>query len=138
MRHEADAFSWAMQQASLLRDRQFDLIDVDHLADHYLADKLRSDMVCLLQNVMKGDHQPTRRSRSWSLSIREHRRRVERHLRQAPGLRSILAETLADAYLSARDAALAQTDLPESALSETCPYSWDEITTRPIDWPGQP
>lgn len=142
--YDADMFSWAMQQAMFLRDRRFELIDADHLADeitdvaHYLADKLRSDIVRVIQHLLKWDHQTTRRSRSWSLSIREHRRRIDGHLRRAPGLRSILAETLADAYPSARDAALAETDLPESALPETCPYGWDEITTRPVDWPGQP
>lgn len=72
------------------------------------------------------------------LTVREHRRRVEGHLRRAPGLRSILVDTMAEAYASGRDAALAETDLPESALPEACPYGWDEIMTRPLAWPEQP
>lgn len=141
--YNVDVFSWAIQQATLLRERRFDLIDADHIADeindvaHYLADKLRSDIARVFQHLLKWDHQPTRRSRSWMLSIREHRRRIDGHLRRAPGLRSVLVETVADAYASGRDAALAETDLPEAALPDACPYSWDEIMTRPVHWPDQ-
>lgn len=144
MAHDTDVFSWAIQQATLLRERRFDLLDADHLADeitdvaHYLADKLRSDTARLLQHLLKWDYQPARRSRSWMLTVREHRRRVEGHLRRAPGLRSILVDTMAEAYASGRDAALAETDLPENALPEACPYGWDEIMTRPLAWPEQP
>ena len=72
------------------------------------------------------------------LTIREHRRQVEGHLRRAPGLRSILVDTIAEAHASARDAALAETELPESELPDVCPYGWDEIMTRSVAWPDQP
>lgn len=143
MIYDVDVFSWAIQQAALLRERRFDLFDADHLADeitdvaHDLADKLRSDTAPLLQHLSKWDYQPARRSRSWVMTAREHRRRGEGHLRRAPGLRSILVETVIEAYASGRDTALAETDLPESALPETYPYSWDEILAGAIPWSEQ-
>ncbi len=132
-----DPYTWALQQAELLRAGRLDLLDTHNLADeitalaHYLADKLRSDLSRVLQHLLKWDHQPERRSRSWAISIQEHRRRVERHLAKAPGLRSILSDLLIEAYEDGRGHALQETDLPGAALSRTCPYSWDEIMNSP-------
>jgi hypothetical protein len=142
--YEDDLYSWALEQAELLRSGRVDLLDLPNLADeihalvHYLADKLRSDLSRVLQHLLKWDFQGEMRSRSWALSVREHRRRVARHLKRGPGLRSILNEILEDAYGNGRRHALNETGLPQKAIPETCPYSWDEIMTRPIDWPEAP
>ena len=138
--YEADPYTWALEQAELLRSRRFDLIDPANIADeiealvHYLADKLRSDLGRVLQHLLKWDHQQEVRMRSWALSIREHRRRIARHLRKAPGLRSIMPEILQDAYDNGRRHALNETGLARKAFPETCPYTWEEIMDRPIEW----
>ena len=55
-RYEDDPFTWALQQAELLRQGQFDRVDGSNLADeietlpHYLADKLEADLVRVLQH----------------------------------------------------------------------------------------
>ena len=139
--YEDDPYTWALQQAELLHQGRLDLIDAANLADeiaalaHYLADKLSSDLGRILQHLLKWDHQSDRRSRSWVLSIREHRRRVTRHLKKAPGLVSVLPEVVADAFAYGRNEALSETDLSEAVLPIACPYTWDEIMSRPIDWP---
>ena len=139
-----DPYTWALEQVELLRSGRLDLLDAENVADeigalvHYLADKLRSDLSRVLQHLLKWDHQEEMRSRSWVLSIREHRKRVARHLTKAPGLKSILTEVLDDAYGNARRHALDETGLPQKAIPKTCPYSWDEIMTRPINWPETP
>lgn len=139
-----DPYTWALEQAELLRGGRLDLIDTTNLADeitalaHYLADKLRSDLSRVLQHLLKWDYQSEVRSRSWFLSIREHRRRVEEHIEGGPGLKSILPKLLTEAYRNGRRHALNDTGLPQKAMPETCPYTWDEIMTRPIDWPEAP
>ncbi|MDX7952577.1 DUF29 domain-containing protein [Lichenihabitans sp. Uapishka_5] len=139
-----DPYSWALEQAELLRDGRLDLIDAANLADeittlvHYLADKLRSDLSRILQHLLEWDHQTEVRSRSWCLSITEHRRRVVEHLEGGPGLKSILPKLLAEAYRNGRRYALDETGLPQRAMPETCPYAWDEIMHRPIEWPETP
>lgn len=138
-----DPYTWALEQAELLRRGRVDLIDTTHIADeiealvHYLADKLRSDLTRLLQHLVKWDYQVDHRSRSWALSIQEHRRRVERQLRKGPGLKSILGELLEEAYSDGRRHALDETNLPLAAVPEVSPYLWEEIMTRPIVWPQQ-
>ncbi len=139
-----DPYTWALEQAELLQSRRLDLIDTEHLADeiaalaHYLADKLRSDLSRILQHLLKWDFQQEVRTRSWVLSIQEHRRRVARHLKKAPGLTSILTEVLEDAYGNGRRHALDETGLPRKAIPEICPYTWDEIMTRPVEWSETP
>src|ERR1700744_2339398 len=81
---EADLYSWALRQAELLRAGRLSEIDPVAIAEeiddvgaeeyHRLERALRAVMLHLL----KWDHQPDRRSRSWTLSVLEHRRRVHR------------------------------------------------------------
>ena len=138
-----DPYSWALEQAELLRNGQFDLIDAQNLADeitalaHYLAAKLRSDLSRVLQHLLKWDYQPDRRTRSWAVTIHEHRRRVAEHLQDGPGLKSALSGITARAYADGREAALEETRLRPDLVPETCPYSWDEIMTRLVEWPQQ-
>ena len=91
----------------------------------------------ILQHLLKWDHQPEVRTRSWALSISEHRRRVAEHLQDGPGLKSILPKTLHKAYRNGRRHALDETGLSRKVLPEACPYTWDEIMSRPIDWPDE-
>lgn len=139
-----DPYTWALEQAELLRNGRLDLIDRPHLADeisalrHYLTAKLRSDLSRVLQHLLKWDRQPERRTRSWATSIREHRRRVAEHLQDGPGLKSASPTLLGRAYADGRNDALEETKLPPELVPETCPNTWDKIMTRPIDWPEAP
>ena len=140
-RYEDDPYTWALEQAVLLRGCRFDRLDAPNLADeiesltHYLADKLESDLVRVLQHLLKWDHQPKLRSRSWFLSVVEHRRRIDRHLRKAPGLSSVLDELVQDAFQTARNEVLKETRLSPDSITTTCPYGWDAIMAREIPWP---
>lgn len=143
-RYEDDPYTWALEQAALLREGRLERLDAPNLADeietltHYLADKLESDLVRVLQHLLKWDHQPNLRSRSWFLSVAEHRRRIDRHLRKAPGLSSVLDELVQDAFQTARNEVLKETHLAPSAITTTCPYGWDAIMAREIPWPEAP
>ena len=83
---EADLYSWAVRQAELLRAGRLSEIDPAAIAEEIddvgeeQYDKLESALRVLMLHLLKWDHQPDERSRSWTLSIREHRRRVLRQL----------------------------------------------------------
>ena len=76
---EADLYSWALRQAELLRAGRLSEIDAAAIAEEIddvgeeQYDKLESALRVLMLHLLKWDHQPDRRSRSWTLSIREHR-----------------------------------------------------------------
>lgn len=138
-RHEDDLYTWAREQVALLRARRFDEIDADRVAEE-LEDlsrrefsKLYSALRVLLMHMLKWDQQPEHRTPSWIYSIREQRRRLDRLLRESPGLKSRLDEALAAAYPDARDWAADETHLLPDEFPTACPYTWDEIRERPFD-----
>jgi hypothetical protein len=137
-----DLYSWARRQAELLRAGRLSEIDptaiaeeIDEVGDEQY-DKLESVLRVLMLHLLKWDHQPDGRSRSWTLSIREQRRRVLRQLRKNLGLKPLLDEALTEAYEDARDEASSETGLPLSAFPVTRPYGYSEIMERSIVWPG--
>ena len=139
---EADLYSWALRQAELLRAGRLTEIDAAKIAEEIddvgeeQYDKLESALRVLMLHLLKWDHQPDRRSRSWTASVREQRRRVLRQLRKNPGLRSRLDEALGEAYEDARDEAYAETGLPLSVFPARRPFEYAEIMERSIVWPG--
>jgi Domain of unknown function DUF29 len=139
---EADLYSWARRQAELLRAGRLSEIDAAAIAEEIddvgeeQYDKLESAFRVLMLHLLKWDHQPSMRSRSWTLTIREQRRRAERQLRKNPGLKSQVDEALEAAYEDARLEAANETGLSLSVFPAQRPFEHVEIMQRSIVWPG--
>jgi hypothetical protein len=139
---ETDLYSWAVRQAELLRAGRLAEIDAVAIAEEIddvgeeQYDKLESALRVLILHVLKWDNQPSMRSRSWTLTIREQRRRAVRQLRKNAGLKSQIEAALEAAYEDARIEAANETGLPMSIFPETRPFEYAEIMERPIVWPG--
>lgn len=142
--YDEDFAAWAFYQAMLLRSGQLHLLDRAWLAEELdtLGRKeyrtLESSLARILQHMLKWDHQPERRSRSWALSIANHRQEAAAQLEDSPSLSTRQDEAVAGAYSIGRRYAAAETDLPLKAFPEACPYSWDEIMVRPFAWDDEP
>lgn len=142
-RYEDDLYSWAVEQAALLRAGRTDEVDTRNIAEELddvgqeQYDKLESALRIILMHLLKWDYQPERRSRSWRLSILVQRKHVLKVLRKNPGLKSVADEALTEAYEVARIEASAQTLLEQDVFPLECPYSWDEIMDRPTAWPPE-
>jgi predicted DNA-binding ribbon-helix-helix protein len=140
-RYDRDLYSWAVEQAALLRAGRIAEADVLNIAEEIddvgneQYDKLESALRVILLHLLKWDHQPERRSRSWRLSIAVQRKHVSKVLRKNPGLKPLVDEAATEAYDVARVEAAAQTLLDEDIFPLECPYSIEEIMERPIDWP---
>ena len=134
--YERDFYSWLMEQARHLREGRFDALDRDNLAEEIEAlgreqfNKLVSALRVLMLHMLKWDHQPAMRSRSWVLSIEEQRLEIADVLADNPGLKPRIAEAVARAYRRARIEAAKETDLDEGVFPTTCPYSFDDIRSR--------
>lgn len=137
--YKRDLHAWSLEQARLLRAGKLDQIDAENIAEEILDvgsnefDKLESALRVLLMHMLKWDHQPERRSRSWANSIAEGRYRAQRQLRKNPSLKSHLDEALSEAFWSARLGASGEADLDLTVLPETCPYDWDTMLNRPFE-----
>jgi Domain of unknown function DUF29 len=95
-RYETDIVAWANEQAQLVRAGQFELLDLEHIAEE-IEDvgkseqrELASRMTLLIAHLLKWQFQPERRGRSWQLTIRNQRKAIQLHLKQVPSLKSKL------------------------------------------------
>lgn len=134
--YERDFYSWSIEQARLLREGRHDALDRDNLAEEIESlgreqfNKLISALRVAMLHMLKWDHQPPLRSRSWVLSIEEQRLEIVDVLADNPGLKPRINEAIARAYRRARIEAARETGLDEATFPATCPYSFDDITKR--------
>src|SRR3954462_3985155 len=81
--YDRDFYSWLMEQARFVREGRWDRIDRENLAEEIESlgreqfNKLESALRVLLLHILKWDHQPDKRTRSWALSIKAQRMEIE-------------------------------------------------------------
>jgi hypothetical protein len=134
--YEHGFYSWLMEQARRVREGRWDAIDRENLAEEIESlgreqfNKLESALRVLLLHILKWDHQPALRSRSWMLSIEAQRLEIEDVLSDNPGLKPRTAEATARAYRKARLEAAKETGLDTTTFPDTCPYSFDNMISQ--------
>jgi Domain of unknown function DUF29 len=143
-RYEDDLYTWVQEQVALLRAGRLSEIDAANVAEE-LGDvgktefyKLKSAMMVLLQHLLKWEHQPARRSRSWMSTVDIQRSHVRDVLEDNPGLKSRIGEAVDKAYRDGRKLAAGETDLDYETFPETCPYDFEAMMTRPIVYEPPP
>ena len=129
--HEKDLYAWTQEQAQLLKSGQLHQIDWQNIAEE-IEDigrcekrQLESRLEILIMHLLKWQFQPNLRSRSWQLTIKEQRLRLEKLLQKNPSLQPYLTEAIEDVYPLATISAERETGL--SLFPETCPYTLAEI-----------
>ena len=135
-----DFFGWTQDQADALRRRSVNEIDWDNLLEEIeglgasARNELRNRLAVLFAHLLKWRFQPTRRSRSWVLTVREQRQQVRRLMKESPSLKSVLDEVAEQAYESALNMAADQTGLPDKAFPREMPFNFEEGMTEPVEW----
>ena len=129
--HDRDFYAWTQNQSQLLRAGQFDALDLQQIAEE-LEDMgrtekraLESRIEVLVMHLLKWQYQPNLRSRSWQLTIREQRLRVQTLLEDNPSLRPHLSQRIDKIYRLAVIAAERETGL--NLFPDTCPYEIEQI-----------
>jgi Domain of unknown function DUF29 len=134
--YEEDFYAWTVEQARLLRSGEFSSIDVVNTAEEIeslgRSDKraIESRLTVLLSHLLKWQLQPAMRSSSWSGTIREQRRQIEKLLRESPSLRPFVPDVLAEAYSDAREDSVDETGLPETDFPQECPFTVEQVLSR--------
>src|SRR5437660_9689680 len=101
-RYDQDLYSWAAEQAALLRAGKIAEADALNIAEELddvgneQYDKLESALRVILLHLLKWDHQPERRTRSWQASIKVQRNHVRKVLRKNPGLKPLIDEAVTE------------------------------------------
>ena len=134
--YEEDFYAWTVEQARLLRLGELSAIDAANIAEEIesmgRSDRraIESRLTVLLTHLLKWREQPSLRGASWSGTIREQRRRIEKLLRESPSLRPFVSEALAEAYGEAREDAAEQAGLPETDFPAECPFTVEQVLSR--------
>lgn len=140
--YETDFYAWTEKQRQLLRDRQWNELDLPNLIEEIESlgkqqrQELRNRLSVLIAHLLKWQYQPQSRSRSWLATIRVQRREVQQLLQENPSLKPYLEEALAIAHQNGRDLAMGETNLPEHTFSLHS-YSLTEIISADF-YPGEP
>jgi len=138
--YDGDFYTWTQEQGVLLRAGRLDAVDRENIAEEIESlgrnefDKLVSFYAFIMLHMLKWEHQPNLRSRSWAISIDRNRDHAAGVLEGNPGLKPRLDEAAKLAYRRARRDAVAETGLRKATFAESCPFTLDEVLTRPYDF----
>ncbi|QCS50052.1 DUF29 domain-containing protein [Picosynechococcus sp. PCC 11901] len=135
--YEKDFSQWAETMADLLAAGDFTALDIENLVEEVRdlskreRDHLLSSIRLILHHLLKWDHQPQKRSRSWRNTIDRERSNIELYLEDSPSLRRYLNDevSLAKMYRLARADAIRETDLD---FPKDCPYDIEDVLSRVI------
>lgn len=131
--YETDVAAWANEQAWLVRNKKFDLLDIEHIAEE-IEDvgkseqrELASRMAVLMAHLLKWQFQPEHQGTSWERTIKEQRKSLEFHIKQVPSLKAKLSnsEWLDAVWADAVIIAIKETRIEN--FPETCPWIVENI-----------
>lgn len=137
--YELDGYGWAMAQAQLIRERRFDELDIENIAEEIESvgksekSSGESALRVLMMHILKWQHQPERRGRSWAASIASQRAEFATVMGDNPSLKPKLDEMRERAFRRARFEAVKETDLPLETFAIE-PLDWDTILHRPFEY----
>ena len=131
--YETDFYAWTLEQSKLLKVGDFKHLDITQLVEEIESlgkqqrQELRNRLGVLIGHLLKWDYQPSKRSKSWRVTIREQRREILQLLKENPSLKPYLMEAIALAHESGLDLVVKETLLDYEDLPENCPYTSDQL-----------
>jgi hypothetical protein len=131
--YERDLHEWLMSSAYLMRQRSFDEIDAEQIAEELEAmgkrerRELISRLTILLAHLLKWQYQPARRTKSWRNTLAIQRSELSDLLEDSPSLRFELEHSIDRAYERAKLIAEDETGLEAEIFPQECPYALEEI-----------
>ena len=130
--YDLDETAWLEQMAALAGEGAGAALDLRHLSE-YLGDMAKRDkrevsqrLTVLLVHLLKWEHQPKKRSRSWQLTIDEQREELQ-DLTESGSLRAHAEQELGKAYQKAVRRAAVETNLKDETFADECPFSLEQV-----------
>jgi hypothetical protein len=134
--YEKDFYAWTIEQASLLRAGKLHEIDLEHVAEEIESlgrsekRELINRLAVLLAHLLKWHAQPALRSKSWTFTIQELRRRLELLLDDNPSLSAIIPDSFGKAYQVGVLQALKDTNFDQDAFPASSPWAPEQVLDR--------
>ena len=136
MNFEVDFHAWLVDQAAVLRARDYEAVDCEALAEEIEAmaraerREVMSRLVTLLMHLLKLKFEPQeiRRHHGWRSTVIEARRQIRLILNDSPSiLQGRREQVMAEAYQAAREDAASESGLPLGIFPEHCPWTYEQI-----------
>jgi hypothetical protein len=137
--YEEDYYLWIQTQIELLKERNWELVDIDNLVEELESmgrseiRSLSSYLGVLFAHLYKWDYFPNNRTRSWLNSIYYSREEILYLLKEQPSLKSKLNDVINKGWLEAKKIISKDTDIDYRTLPESCPYSYDDAMKRELE-----
>jgi hypothetical protein len=133
--YEHDFYAWSLDMAAKIRNKQFDVLDIENIAEEIesLAGRdrreLYSRMVVLLAHLLKWEFQPSLRCGSWRGSINTQRREINLILADSPSLKARVIELAQNdkIFQEALETVVNETGLPPNILPVSNSYNLADI-----------
>ena len=126
--YEQDYYLWLKNTAQLLRDDRLSELDklnlIEELEDMGRSEKraVKSNLIRVLQHLLKWKYQPEKRSDSWLSTIVEHRQRIILAFEDSPSLKGYYLEVFDKCYQDARKNAATETRLSLTIFPTQSPF----------------
>jgi hypothetical protein len=140
--YDHDFFAWTQDQADALKRRSANELDWENLLEE-VGDlgrserrELRSRLIVLLTHVLRWEHQPEQRSRSWVATIRIQQRELRELLGESPSLQPAIDRIWAKAYDDAREIAAIEAGLTVDEIGRGPDLTFDEVIAFRADLPS--
>ena len=139
--YEADFYQWSLEQARLLRSREWKAVDVEHLAEEIedmgksLRREWKSRLKVLIVHLLKWVFQPELRGISWQLTIQEQRDQLHELLADNPSLKNQMKTSLDRTYPRAVKRTALETSLIEETFPKEFPFRLEDILNESF-WPN--
>ena len=134
--YQKDFYAWLMNNARLLRERNFSEIDIENIAEELEAmgkgekRELINRLTVLLAHLLKWQFQAAKRSRSWKNTILMQRIDVSDFLEDSPSLRHEIIDKIETAYEKAKLSAEDEMGIDKSHFPEHCPFPFEKILEK--------
>ena len=127
--YETDFNLWLVETANSLRAGKIANLDLENLAEEIedmgnnRKDALESNLIRVLQHLLKWKYQPQKRTNSWKASITEHSLRLNKAFKKSPSLKPYFETVFTECYQDARLITAQETGLDISVFPDTCPFT---------------
>lgn len=131
--YDRDFAEWTQITAELLRQRKFDEIDIENVAEEIESlgkrdrRELSSRLKVLLMHLLKWTYQPEKYTNSWRSTVKEQRRQIKAILKDSPSLKRCITEEFSDCYQDARDMAADETGLEIAIFPIDCEWTIEQV-----------
>ena len=134
--YDEDFYAWTRRNAELLRRRQVDEADLEHLAEEIedmgreQRHALRSQLRQLVVHLLKLDYSPAREPRrGWFEEVQNARAEIADRLGDSPSLRPQLPMLFAEVWPRARRQATEALHAfgERSSIPVECPYTLEQV-----------